>query len=300
LNNFLRRLLNVVLLNVFISFAPGISMAAHFGGGAAGVAAGILLHGNRHGTGIVKILATIGLVLFPLACFAALFLGLKANPEWDALEYEYRREPKMVAAEVAANKIIDSTLQPLWERPLQRLSEQELRDAIQAQQEAVKALREGAQIGNEQPTYRDSKVESVRQANVLRFEHNIAVVEGHTWLLVSPAARDEMRQAMRVFRQKAQPLLRMMPATRPKEILEDAQAALQEQVGKLAGMRELLQLMGPLESKPGLEEARQKEIEDLTFTNDLLKAAATGLNEGSSWPEDKRREYETLEAKIKS
>ena len=90
LNNMLRRLLNVILLNVFISFMPGISMAAHFGGGAAGIAAAVLLHGNRHGKGLVRILATIGVVLFPVACFGALYLGLKANPEWDALDFLQR------------------------------------------------------------------------------------------------------------------------------------------------------------------------------------------------------------------
>jgi hypothetical protein len=291
----------VVLLNVFISFAPGISMAAHFGGGAAGVAAGILLHGNRHGTGILKILATIGLVLFPLACFAALFMGLKANPEWEALEFDLRRLPKMVAAEAEANKVIDSKLQPLMQRRLQGLSEQELREVVQAQKEVVESLGEGERIGRDGSPYKDPKVESARQRSIQLLKKRISDVERETWqFFISPAAHDEKRLAMRVFRQKAQPLLRIAPGARPKESLQDVQTALQEEVGKLAGMRELLQLLGTLESNQELEESRTKEIEDLTFTTDLLKAAATGLNEGSSWPEVKRREYETLEAKIKS
>jgi membrane associated rhomboid family serine protease len=299
-NTMLRRLFNVVLLNVFISFIPGISMAAHFGGGAAGVLVSILLHGNRHGRVILKVLSTIGLVLFPLACFAGVVIAQRSDPKWEKTEYELRRLPQMEAARDYADSIDNSKLRPLMARQLQGLSEQELREAIQAEREIVEALQKGVKLAREPPDYKDPNVENARQAFVRSCELRIGEVELPTWQgLVKPAARDELRLAARVFRQKAQPLLTLPPAARQKESLEEAQSALQEQVGKLAGMRELLQLTGPLQSDPELEESRKEEIENLTRYLDLFKIAATGLNEGSSWPEEKRKEYEQLVAKIK-
>jgi hypothetical protein len=300
LNTMLRRLLNLVVLNVIISLVPGVSASAHFGGGAAGVAASILMHGNRHARGVLRIIFTIGLVLFPIACFAGLTVAQRSDPHWGALDYEHRVLPKMLVVEKQGNSIIDSKLKPLWLRHLQAQSDQDLRMAIQAQKEAVQVLREGEKIGREAPTYKDAKLEDELQRNTKVFEQKIIELERDNWqFLIRPAARDEIRAAGRIFRQKAQPLLKLPPAAREKESVQDAQTALQEQIGKLAGMSELLELLGPL-SDQGLEEARKQEIEDFTFYLNLLEAATTGLSEGAAWPEDKRREYEQLEAKIKS
>ncbi len=301
LNNMLRRLSSLVLLNVFISFVPGVSASAHFGGGAAAVAASILMHGNRYGKGILKYVSTIGLVLFPVACFGALALAQRSDPSWEKLDYNQRRVPEMEAAEERAKNIISSKLQPLWLRQLQALTEQELRGAIQAQKDAVQSLMAGEKAARAAPKYRDPEIERFREANAQIFERRVGHVERSSWqLLISPAARDETRAAGRVFRQKAQPLLKLPPAARDNESVLEAQTLLQEQVAKLDGIRELLELLGPLQSDQALEESRKQEIEDLAFCLELLKAAATGLKEGAAWPDDKRREYEQLEAKAKS
>lgn len=300
-NTMLRRLFNLVLLNVFISFAPGISMAAHFGGGVAAIVLSILLHGNQHGKIIVKTLSTIGLVLFPVLCFAGVVVAQRSNPNWEGLEYDFRRFPQMESAEKDANAIVEAKLQPVFQRQFQGLSEKDLRDAVQAEHEAVLAYQKGLEIAQKPPAYNDPRVENGRQMAQQLFEHRISTIELKTWqLLINPAIRDELRLASRLMRQKVQPLLTLPVAAREKESQEEAQTALQEEFGKLAGLRELLEVLGPLQSDPGLEETRKETIEELTLCYDLLRAASAGLRDGSAWPEDKQKEYEQLLEKVKN
>lgn len=298
-NTMLRRLFNLVLLNVFLSFAPGISMSAHFGGGAAGVVVSLLLHTNRHGKVLVKMLTTVGLVLVPVLCLAGVVVAQRTDSSWEGLEYNFRRLPQMEAAEKSASAIIDAKLQPILLRQAQGLSEQDLREAVLAQHETVLAFEKGLEAARKPPAYTDSRVENARQKGVQYFERKISDVERKTWqLLLSPAVRDELRISGRLIRQKVQPLLMLPAAARQKESLEEAQAALQEGFGKLFGLRELLETMGPMQSDPGLEENRKETIEELTLSYDLLKAASIGLTEGSNWPEAKQKEYDQLLERI--
>ncbi len=203
LNNMLRQLFSLVLLNVFVSFVPGVSAAAHFGGGAAGVAASILMHGNRYGKGVLRYLATLGLVLFPVVCFAALVFAQRSDPHWEELDYEVRVLPKMVAAEKQGNEIYNSKLLPILLRQLQALSDQELREAIQDQKDAVEAYQAGEKAAQDAPHYRNPKVEGGRDAYLQVLKRRISDVEHKTWqFLIRPAARDAVRAAGRVFRQK--------------------------------------------------------------------------------------------------
>ena len=94
-NNLLRRLFNVFLLNVCIGFVPGVSMSAHLGGAAAGVAISLLLHGNLHGRVLPKTVSTIGLVLFPLVCLGGFSIAQRSNPNWDSLDFNFRLVPKL-------------------------------------------------------------------------------------------------------------------------------------------------------------------------------------------------------------
>jgi membrane associated rhomboid family serine protease len=64
----LRRLRNCILLNVFISLAPGISAAGHFGGGAAGLVAAVLLNYDRFADGWQRLPARLGLICMPVVC----------------------------------------------------------------------------------------------------------------------------------------------------------------------------------------------------------------------------------------
>lgn len=78
----LRNLLTVFLLNAFVSMMPGISAAAHFGGGAIGAAAGYLANYQRFGTAGQRGLGTLGLALFPVLCLAVLLADMVGDPRW--------------------------------------------------------------------------------------------------------------------------------------------------------------------------------------------------------------------------
>jgi membrane associated rhomboid family serine protease len=296
-NNLLRRLFNVFLLNVCIGFVPGISMSAHLGGAAAGIVVSLLLHGNLHGRALIKFISTVGLVLFPLLCFGGLTVAQRHDPNWERMDYNFRLLPKMVDAQERAK----AQEKPLIDRRIQIHSEQDLREAIQTQKEVVQILSVGERAGSDTRPYRDAKVEDDRQKSVRILGSQIADAERLIWQFwLRPAARDETRDAARTFRQKAQPLLTLPPAARQKESVDEAEAKLKEQTGKLEGMRQVIELAGPFQSVPDLEKSRTEEVETLTFYLDLLKSAATGLSEGGAWSDEKRRRYEELESQLKA
>ena len=292
-NTMLRRLFNLVLLNVFISFDPE-SACRLAGGGAAGALVSLLLHANRQGILVTKASLRSGLAV-PVLCFAGVVVAQRSNPSWEGLDYDLRRLPQMESADKDANAIIESKLQPIFLRQLQGLSDQDLREVVVAQRDTVAAMQKGLEVARKPPAYTNPLVENARQRGINHFESKIGEVERKSWqVLISPAVRDELRIAARLMRQKAQPLLALPVAAREKESREEAQTALQEELGKLAGLRELLEKMAPLQSDPGLEETRKETIEDVTLYQNLLQAAAIGLTEGSAWPEDKQKEYEQL------
>jgi membrane associated rhomboid family serine protease len=72
----------IVLCNVVISFLPGISAAAHFGGGAVGLLVSVLLHYERFGSQIVRQLATATMLLIPVVCFGAIHSARENDPRW--------------------------------------------------------------------------------------------------------------------------------------------------------------------------------------------------------------------------
>lgn len=116
-SEWLRQLRSVFILNAFISFLPGISAAAHFGGGAIGFVVGILLNFHRFEHGWRRLLALLGLVMVPVGCVAAivavkaeLLASLEAQefPADDTLVGRLRAEEKKRAAYLQS--VLDSLL----------------------------------------------------------------------------------------------------------------------------------------------------------------------------------------------
>jgi membrane associated rhomboid family serine protease len=81
-STWLRQIGWVFLLNVFISFLPGISASGHFGGGAAGLAAAVLLNFERFTAGWRRWLALAGTALVPILCVGALLHSREVDPRW--------------------------------------------------------------------------------------------------------------------------------------------------------------------------------------------------------------------------
>lgn len=110
-----RNRLTVFLINLFISVLPYISAAAHFGGGAVGVAAAVLLNTQRFSTGVRRWLATFGMALLPLACVGAIAWQRGDDPRWLDLEYKalkgrveaWTKSQQYNAARVSAGQLTD-------------------------------------------------------------------------------------------------------------------------------------------------------------------------------------------------
>jgi rhomboid protease GluP len=81
----MQRLGVVIFLNFLVSFVPGISAAAHFGGGAVGFIMGSLLHVQRFAVSTRKTAATILIVMLPPLCVYAVADKMKSDPKWQSI-----------------------------------------------------------------------------------------------------------------------------------------------------------------------------------------------------------------------
>jgi membrane associated rhomboid family serine protease len=84
-STWMRQLLFIFVLNVGVSFVPGISKEAHFGGGTIGAVAGVLLNWQRFGSRRARWLSVIGLLAIPLLCLGALQVAPALNSQWARL-----------------------------------------------------------------------------------------------------------------------------------------------------------------------------------------------------------------------
>jgi membrane associated rhomboid family serine protease len=94
-----RRLGRVLLLNVLISFVPGVSWEAHLGGGAAGFVAAGLLNALRFGDRWRRAAAAVLLALLPVGCVGGLVWAMREADSWAPLR---QRAAAVEAARQAA------------------------------------------------------------------------------------------------------------------------------------------------------------------------------------------------------
>jgi rhomboid protease GluP len=81
-----RRIGMVVVLNVFVSFIPGISAAGHFGGGAVGFIVATLLLVERFAPQPRRTVALLLLLLLPLLSYKAVTYAMENGPGWQQLK----------------------------------------------------------------------------------------------------------------------------------------------------------------------------------------------------------------------
>ena len=74
------------VLNVGISFLPGISAAGHFGGGLVGLVVASLLQVQRYAVGPKRTAATVLIALMPFICFAAVAEVIERDPRWQHIK----------------------------------------------------------------------------------------------------------------------------------------------------------------------------------------------------------------------
>jgi membrane associated rhomboid family serine protease len=107
-------LINTVLI-LIISAMPKISWSGHLGGALVGLAAAALLNYQRFGFVWQRALATVGLLLLPVVCYAVLLQAPKFNKEWERRFQLYQQYKKL-------RQLQDQTTLPPAERALARMA----------------------------------------------------------------------------------------------------------------------------------------------------------------------------------
>lgn len=90
-----RKLTLMFLINIGVSFIPGVSWAGHLGGGVAGFLMAGFLHGWHSPIIWRRILAASLILLLPVAFLGALFTAMHTNPAWTALRARFDRDARI-------------------------------------------------------------------------------------------------------------------------------------------------------------------------------------------------------------
>jgi membrane associated rhomboid family serine protease len=173
-SSLLGQLVFIVILNVYISTLPGISAAAHFAGGAGGLVAGLLLNLERFGRGMVRGLALIGLILFPVLCIGTVVaaknaerLGIKRawlpalgkDAEVAVLEDDFLPPPVKEDVNSAAAAYVE--VQPLLDLPFPERNRSA--EAAALLESKLPGLAKALEVAREAGPFRPQEVERNRQ-----------------------------------------------------------------------------------------------------------------------------------------
>jgi hypothetical protein len=87
-------MVSVIVINVFISFLPGISKEAHFGGGIIGAVVGLMLNQHRFGRDPIRWIWIGAVALVPVLCVGALIRAKDSDPKWQKGANQARQEDR--------------------------------------------------------------------------------------------------------------------------------------------------------------------------------------------------------------
>jgi membrane associated rhomboid family serine protease len=96
------------VINVGISFLPGISASAHFGGGIVGFVVGSLLLVQRYAVPPRRTVATVLISLMPFICFAAVAEVMEKDPRWQRIKADEQARRDFEALERFKKDIVPS------------------------------------------------------------------------------------------------------------------------------------------------------------------------------------------------
>src|SRR5262249_45525876 len=179
-SSWLRNFAVIILLNIFISSMPGISAAAHFGGGAAGVLIAFLLLEERFHTGPRRWLALAGLAAIPVVCFGALLQTMRVDPHWRQMQmteekdnWERHARPQIVHLWHDAIQIDRQEIQELRDRQKKKPTVQTLEKLTDAIRRARTKLQEGIALLKNAGPIGDEQQENERFEYLGRFEKSL-------------------------------------------------------------------------------------------------------------------------------
>jgi membrane associated rhomboid family serine protease len=284
----LRNVLVVIALNVVISMLPGISAAAHYGGGGAGILAGAALNEQRFGSGMLRWLAGLLVPLMPVVCVATVVQQM-SGPAWEQMDLRQRQEIAE-SEESEAAKLGRSQLMPLNNQPLKTISADKLRQIVSVYQSIRNQLGKAQEAFN--VAYRSPKVEEERAALVGEIDKKKRFFEQeefHVFLL--PAANNALAKAAKAMAPLEEGGLRLLgPRVFPPGATENLTKAGQELVNAAALLREA----GSFEDTR-IEEMRLAKLEVLDTWSTLLDFTAGFLKKGEDWKQVSLDEFSRLE-----
>jgi rhomboid protease GluP len=286
----LRRLMLVFVLNILISAAPHISAAAHFGGAATGLVVAFLLNEQQFRRGVVRWLCLVGVLAIPLFCFIAVRESKRLDERWEPLEFEAVRKPLARKAEIEANRVIETKVQPLERKHMRSYSLEEVRQGTEALKEARDWLTQSVEVMASAGPYRDKNVEEERTRILDDLKKNKEHLERAEYQnFVNLLASDTKTDASRIW---SKVLLQVLsdPQTRDPREVADMMADITKQQASLASAAELLQSVGPYHS-PDVEEARARAHTELDSWARMFSSAALCLRRGTTWTKEEQEEF---------
>jgi membrane associated rhomboid family serine protease len=174
-----RSLVSVFIINVIISFLPDISAAGHFGGGVVGGFCALVLHWQRFGSPLVRVLGFLGLLTVPFLCLAFLHTAMERSAAWGTIQkYAQRQMAKLETKEWEAvlpgineseMKVLDNfntKIAPLLDRNPSRRTKENVATALEKLQEGEVELQGPADQLRRLGPYRDQEVEEARLARL--------------------------------------------------------------------------------------------------------------------------------------
>lgn len=221
-------IINIVLI-VFISFMPGVSGTAHFGGAAVGAVVAALLQLQRYSIAPVRWLALLVIAAVPVLCVVPLVRAVHYDERWQGLagrqqeqnEQEEMRDferdflQRISRAARSSDKLYNEVVQPLLGLHATRRDPAAVAQAEQAlarQQKELAGLVE--ELGQAGP-YKSAQVEEARQVGRDYLAAQVKLLElaqdclnqGEQWPLAKDDEIREQEQQVQQFRRKWRSLL---------------------------------------------------------------------------------------------
>jgi rhomboid protease GluP len=298
-SDWLRRLLFLFVLNAALSMMPGISAAAHFVGGAAGVIAAGLLNAQRFGRGLGRGLATLGIVALPIVCVGAVLVAQRVDPRWEALDYEYRRLLPSQEAERESSQTYQANVQPFLEDKLKVLTFSEAQQGIEGLGDTRGHLEAALDAMHREP-YHLKEVEEERQKRIEMLQNKIRLCDTMALAdFAAPLAEDALRQAARAYEDAELDAQRKLGLSMLTEAAAAAKAdLLEKQETNLEEVASLVKQLTP-SSAENLAKARQALLDDLEAEAQLMGLAAKKLRQGKRWTGEEERELEQQERRVR-